>query len=182
MVKKPVINKHVGTDRGDKPDLKTIPPDSGPANFDVWVLLDAAHFAISRSRFLEIAQFGLTPEKAQILHVVLINGGAFPQSKISDFTMRQHHSVSSLINRMTKEGLLKKVKYPGDRAYTVLITKKGKDRYSKLTRESIEMVFSSLSDKDRQKLFLILNKILNKSRNLLGLDYEPPFLKSANQE
>jgi DNA-binding MarR family transcriptional regulator len=182
MIKNSAKNKFIGTDSHNSQVSKTIPPYSGPANFDVWVLLDAAHFAISRSRFLEIAQFGLTPEKAQILHVVLINGGAFPQSKISDFTMRQHHSVSSLINRMTKEGLLKKVKYPGDRAYTVLITKKGKDRYSKLTRDSIEMIFSTLSDTERKKLYSILHKVLDRSRNLLGLDYEPPFLKSTNQK
>ena len=151
-------------------------------NFELWVMLDSAHFAISRSRFLEIAQYGLTPEKAQILHIVQSNGGSLPQSKISDFTMRQHHSVSSLINRMIKEGILKKVKYPGDRTFTVLTTKKGQDRYNKLTRDSIDMIFSSLSAVERQKLTSLLRQLLDRSRDLLGLDYGPPFLKSSIQK
>jgi DNA-binding MarR family transcriptional regulator len=150
-----------------------------PSIFDLWVILDSAHFAISRSRFLEIAQFGLTPEKAQILHVLQSHGGAVPQSRFSDYTMRQHHSVSSLINRMIKEGLLKKVKYSGERTFTVLMTKKGKDKYSKLTRVSIDMIFSTLSNEDRQKLFSLLTHLLDKSRGLLGIDYEPPFLRES---
>jgi DNA-binding MarR family transcriptional regulator len=182
MVNKTVCKKTVESDKQGKYALEKDPGNGNPANFDIWVLLDGAHFAISRSRFLEISQFGLTPEKAQILHIVQINGGSFPQSKISGFTMRQHHSVSSLINRMTREGLLKKVKYPGDRAYTIHWTKKGKDAYGKLTRESIEMIFSTLTDKERQKLYSILHKVLDRSRSLLGLDYEPPFLKSTNQK
>jgi DNA-binding MarR family transcriptional regulator len=151
-------------------------------NFGIWVLMDSAHFTISRSRFLEIAQFGLTPEKAQILHAIESNGGSLTQSKISEFTMRQHHSVSSLINRMVKEGLLKKVKYPGDRTFTVIMTKKGLGKYSNLTHKSIDMILSSLTDKEKLALYALLEKLLNTSRNLLGLDYEPPFLKSDSKE
>jgi DNA-binding MarR family transcriptional regulator len=164
----------------DNSSLKT-KANNIPSTFDLWVILDSAHFAISRSRFLEIAQFGLTPEKAQILHIIQSNGGALPQTRLSDFTMRQHHSVSSLINRMIKEGLLKKVKYPGERTFTVLTTKKGKDSYNKLTRVSIDMTFSSLSTEDKQKLFSLLDRLLEKSRGLLGIDYEPPFLKVASR-
>jgi DNA-binding MarR family transcriptional regulator len=152
-----------------------------PSTFDLWVIMDSAHFAISRSRFLEIAQFGLTPEKAQILHILQTNANALAQSRLSDYTMRQHHSVSSLINRMIKEGLLKKVKYPGERTFTVLTTKKGKDKYSKLTRVSVDMIFSSLSAEERRKLFSLLSHLLDKSRDLLGIDYEPPFLKASRR-
>ncbi len=162
---------------------------SGPAkvshqagNFGIWVLMDSAHFTISRSRFLEIAQFGLTPEKAQILHTIESNGGSLTQSKISEFTMRQHHSVSSLINRMVKEGLLKKVKYPGDRTFTVIMTKKGQGKYKNLTHKSIDMILSSLTDKEKQTLYALLEKLLNTSRGLLGMDYEPPFLKPDSEE
>jgi DNA-binding MarR family transcriptional regulator len=151
-------------------------------NFGIWVLMDSAHFTISRSRFLEIAQFGLTPEKAQILHTIVSSGGSLTQNKISEFTMRQHHSVSSLINRMVKEGLLKKVKYPGDRTFTVIMTKKGQGKYKNLTHKSIDMILSSLTDKEKQTLYSLLEKLLSTSRSLLGMDYEPPFLKSDSEE
>ena len=64
-------------------------------NFDLWGVLTRTHQAISRSRFLEIAHIGLTPEKAKILHIVEINGGSIHQkqppakvvtSRLSEFT------------------------------------------------------------------------------------------------
>jgi DNA-binding MarR family transcriptional regulator len=175
------MNKAKKTLAGNSPPVKPL-RNLTADNFNIWVLMDSAHFTISRSRFLEIAQFGLTPEKAQILHTIQINGGSLTQNKISEFTMRQHHSVSSLINRMVKEGLLKKVKYPGDRTFTVIMTKKGQTKYGNLTRKSVDMIFSSLSDKEKLTFISLLEKLLDTSRSLLGLDYEPPFLKSISEE
>ena len=37
---------------------------------DLWVLLDQAHFAVTRSRLLELAQYDLTKEQAQVLYVL----------------------------------------------------------------------------------------------------------------
>jgi hypothetical protein len=78
---------------------------------------------------------------------------------------------------MEKVGLVKKVKVPKEKVFKVIMTKKGKDRFERVTRESIEMVFSSLSAADKRKFVLYLNQLQKKARSLLGLDYKPPFLK-----
>jgi DNA-binding MarR family transcriptional regulator len=144
---------------------------------DIWVLLDRTHFAVTRSRLLELAQFNLTKEQAQVLYVLRLFGGSATMTQIASFTLRQRHSVSTLVNRMEKAGLVKKVKVPKDKVFKVIMTKKGKDRYSRVTRKSLEMVFSSLSTADKRKLTLYLNQLQKKAHSLLGLDYKPPFLK-----
>ncbi len=143
--------------------------------FDLWGLLAHTNFAISRLRFLEIADAGLTPEKAKILHIIHISGGSIPQNKISDITMRRQHSVSDLINRMVKEGLINKIKHPQDHVFIVKMSKKGRERYHCLKRNTLNIIFSVLTPEDRQNLCLALNKLLSKSRRLLGLDFTPPF-------
>jgi DNA-binding MarR family transcriptional regulator len=157
------------------PDADTqFHPDS---DHDIWVLLDQAHFAVTRSRLLELAQFNLTKEQAQVLYVLRIWGGSATMNQIASFTQRQRHSVSTLVNRMEKVGLVKKVKVPREKVYKVIMTKKGKERYAKVTRHSIEMVFSALSAEDKRQFVIYLNRLQKKARSLLGLDFKPPFLK-----
>jgi DNA-binding MarR family transcriptional regulator len=143
--------------------------------FDLWGVLARTNNAISRSRFLEIAEGGLTPEKANILYIVQINGGSIPQNKVSSVTMRRQHSVSDLVNRMVREGLIIKTKHPESRAYIIKISKKGKEKYHNLKRDTLDTIFSVLTLEDRQNLSLVLNKLLVKSRSLLGLDFTTPF-------
>ena len=69
---------------------------------ELWVLLERARFAISRLRELELAQFGVTIEQASILNIITKNGGAVTAKDIEDVTMRQQHSISSLVNGMIK--------------------------------------------------------------------------------
>ena len=146
-------------------------------NFDMWVLLDNAHFAVSRARILELSQYNLTKEQAQVLYILLNSGGSATQTQISDFTMRQHHSVSTLVNRMNKDGLVNKDKDPTGKGFRIYITKKGRDRYRKVTGESMEMIFSSLSPDEIQQLTRYLEQLQQTARGLLGIDYKPPFLK-----
>lgn len=145
--------------------------------FDMWVLMDNAHFAIARSRFLEIAQYDLTKEQAQVLFVLQLYGGSATQAQIADFTMRQHHSVSTLVNRMCKEGLVSKVKEPGSKGFRIFITEGGKEKYARVTKDSVKMIFSSLTPSERRNLASSLSKLHRTARKLLGLDYKPPFLR-----
>ena len=151
-------------------------------NHEIWTLLDSAHFAISRVRLLEIAQYGLTKEQAQMLYIIQNKGGAATVSQIADFSMRQLHSISSLINRMVKAGLVKKVKSPKDKAFKIVMTRKGEEKYSKLTRESIDMTLAALSPADKERLIEYLNELQISARKLLGLDQKLPFLKARAGE
>ena len=63
---------------------------------------------------------------------------------------------------MEKVGLVKKVKVSKEKVFKVIMTKKGKDRYQSVTRDSIEMVFSSLSAVDKRKLRFVFKSVAEK--------------------
>ena len=102
-------------------------------------------------------------------------------TQISSFTMRQRHSVSTLVDRMEKAGLVKKLRVPNKKGYLVTMTKKGAERYEKVTARSIEMIFAPLSSGEKQNLVKCLTKIQTRARQLLGLDHNPPFLGPAKE-
>ena len=77
---------------------------------DLWCLLVRTWYAISRLRELELAQFGLTIEQSSILKIIYVRGGRSTAKELEYLTMRRQHSISTLINRMHKRGLIDKKK------------------------------------------------------------------------
>ena len=147
-------------------------------DFKLWVLLDQAAFAVARNRDLELKHYGLTPAQASVLYTLESNNGQATQNEISQFTMRQPHSVSTLINRMVDQGLVEKVQLPNSSRSLVSITKKGRNIYANTNRSSVEMIFSVLSEEEKELYSNLSEKILQKAINLLGINYKPPFLPS----
>jgi DNA-binding MarR family transcriptional regulator len=151
------------------PKISKIPNLVASDNFSLWKLLDHTRFMVSRSREMELAEFGLTPEQSHVLEILRQNAGKTTINEIVDITQRQHHSISTLINRMTKQGLVVKKKDLNDnRKYDVVITKKGKQLTNKMTTRSVEEVFSCLADAEKVELRNHLNCLLLKSYAVLG--------------
>ena len=144
---------------------------------ELWSLMDRTKFAISRLRELELSQFGLTIEQSSLLHILANQGGTTTVKEIESQTMRRQHSVSSLIKGMIKMGLVSKVKNPGERQFNIIITKAGQSLFENTAIESLETVFSSLIEKDKKHLAIILDSLLERSRYLLGIPFRPPFLQ-----
>lgn len=141
---------------------------------ELWSLLDRTRFAISRVRELELLQFGLTVEQSSILHLLSYPGRVTTARMIEDQTMRRQHSVSALIKGMTKMGLVNKVKNPGERQYRIILTPSGQSLFEKVTVESLEAILTSLSEKERDQMGILLNSLLERSRYLLGIPFKPP--------
>ncbi len=147
-------------------------------NFELWVLLDQTEEVISRARDLELDQYKLTQIQAKVLFMLTNqdNNGGMTLAEISKWLLREPHSVLSLINRMEKIGLVRRVKGPGDNKMRILLTDKARELYSQTTRRAISMIFSALSQEDKKQFQSYLKKLRNKARSLLGMDYKPPFL------
>jgi DNA-binding MarR family transcriptional regulator len=126
------------------------------SDLNLFVLLDSAAFLIARMRALELAKVGLTLEQAHVLHL-LNNTGSTTMREISHFNKRQHHSVSTLINRMIEAGLVYKVKEHNQRANQIKMTRAAKEKYVHITKDSITRVFSCLRTEEKQLLALYLN-------------------------
>ena len=145
-------------------------------DFDLWVLLEQSSFAVARARDLELNHYGLTPAQASVLYTLEKNNGQATQAEISQYTMRQPHSVSTLLNRMTALGLVKKVRESIGNKSRIVITEKGRKLYTSTKKSSIKMIFSILSKEEKEKLSYYLNSVRERARSLLGMDFKPPFL------
>ena len=150
--------------------------DSNVSYIDLWVLLDQTRDAISRAREMELSQYKITRVQASVLFMLLTQNKKIALSDISKWILREPHSISSLISRMERNGLVQKVREPDDDRIHVILTEKGRQIYSQVTWRSIEMVFSSLSREEKLALKSSLKKLRSKARSLMGLDYKPPFL------
>ena len=153
-------------------------------DFELGVLLERARSVYARMRELEIAQYGLTPEQAAILHVLLTKGGSAANDEIANTIVRQYHSVASIVSRMAKQGLVKKEKVKNRQKYIISITPKGADTYGRVSRNSIKMIFMDLSLDEKKQMIALMGKVIAKGRGMLGLDHVMPFLAedSPNSE
>ena len=140
------------------------------------LLLLAARTAL-KAREKELNQYGLTPEQAGVLFIIHFTDNSPTPAEISRRTIREPHSVSGLISRMEKRGLVRKVKDPNRKNLVrVALTEKGLQAYHRSTgREPIHRIMSCLSEKERQQLRSLLEKILDKALEQLGIDRRLPF-------
>jgi DNA-binding MarR family transcriptional regulator len=142
----------------------------------LWILFDRARSLISKAREIELVQYGLTPEKSALLSTLQTLGGKATHDEIADVLIRNYNSITILVNKMQKSGLVKKEKSTKGRKTIISITPKGKEIYENISTKSIEMAFSDLSPEDKQRLISILEQLITKGRFMLGMDYKLPFL------
>ena len=89
----------------------------------LWNLLQHSTSLLSRAREIELAQSGITMEQMSILQALLDCNGAATIDEIAAIIVRQHNSVSSIVNRMSKASLVKKEKRPRKKKYMIRILK-----------------------------------------------------------
>jgi DNA-binding MarR family transcriptional regulator len=141
-------------------------------NFDLWCSFFLAQNAMSRIRNLELAGIGVTPEQSGALHLLYKNGSS-TIGEMATTWLRQRNSVSTLMERMAKQGLVKKIKIPRQRDLEIQITPKGRemhDRIRQYTGQVFESVFTQFSEKDRQDFLRCLSIVLTSSREILDSD------------
>ena len=148
------------------------PFSDGDKDFDEWLLLNRARYAVYRARELELQRYGLTPEQSQILFVVRgLKEDATPAT-ISRETFLKSHTISAIVSRMEDKGLLKKTNdLKHKNQVRVSITKKGEEAYQLSSKRGpIHRVMNALSQTERKQLGPLLEKILFAASEELGLN------------
>lgn len=144
------------------------------ADHDLWMLLTHTRYAIYRSREKELLRYGVSPEQVGVLFIVQALGSRATPSTISRFILRQPHTVSALIERMTEKGLVKK-EHDLDKKNLVRVslTEKGEQIYEHSTRRGpIHRIMGILSPEERTQLGAILAKLQGQARKEIGIDRE----------
>ena len=100
-----------------------------------------------------------------------MHGGSLKMKEIPGLILRQPHSVYTLIKRMTTQGLVEKIKETDKNDVTIVLTKKGRDKFYKCTGFSLEKVFSTLSAEETGELIAYLERLKEEAQDLLNKLY-----------
>lgn len=147
--------------------------DTGTHNdefFILWVLVAQTRDALSKARHRELERFNINKERRAVLWCIQNNGGQATPVEIARQLFRELHSVTEMLNRMSKEGLIKRYKSSGRSRAIVRLTKKGLQVFNQsLYNETDKKIFSVLTKKERERLMASLWKVRNKALSELGI-------------
>lgn len=140
--------------------------------YQLWWLLVHVWRAIHKVRAKELRGHRITPEEAAVIFIIHNIGPATP-AEISRWVLREPHSVSRLVSRMERKGLVSKNRdLARKNLVRVALTEKGTQSYSALIKiESIQRIMSVLSEEQYQELYSCLEVLLNKAFEELGSKY-----------
>ena len=133
--------------------------------FQLWAIMMQASDLFQKARSKELHECGVTYRQAQVLFVLTANRGQSTMGELSKWLFRAPHTISILVDRMERDGLVTRQKGPNARSpMKIVITEKGKDLYEKCLKiESIREVLSVIAPEERERLFKSLGKIRTKS-------------------
>lgn len=138
----------------------------------MWTMLHQARDAIFKLREKELKKFGISTPKAEVLFTIEAIGYRATPTEISRHLLREFHSVSSILSRMEKEGLVKKVNdLNRNNLVRVYLTDKGRQVYHEaIKRETILKILSCLSETEGQQLASSLRKLRDEALKDLGIE------------
>jgi MarR family transcriptional regulator for hemolysin len=136
-------------------------PLSIDKDFNLWVLLNQAKDAVLKIREKELIQYGITAREAAALFIIQSIREKTTPAEIARWIFREHHTVTALLSRMERKGLVTKVKDSKRKSvWIVKLTEKGQNACRQsLKRESIHTAMSPLSGNERQQLESSLRKV-----------------------
>lgn len=145
----------------------------------LWTLLLRTRKIMYKAREKEHHQHGISLGSSGVLLTILRLGEKATPSAISRDLFLEPHSVSELLKRMEKEGLIKRTKDSKRRNLVhVELTEKGYDAHLESSeRESTNAIMSVLTYEEQLELWCLLAKLRASAIEYLGMedrDLYPP--------
>ena len=144
----------------------------------LWFLLHRTRDVVRSCEDQVFSEYGLTTEQYAVLSVMKLLGDPVRVSDIARGLEREPNSVSMMVDRMVKAGLVRRSRDRGDRrAVYVGITSKGENALKLAVPRGLEFIqeiLSPLSDEDRRTLISLLEMVKYKALEYLqlGVDVE----------
>jgi len=144
----------------DSPAYREYVPFGDP-HWNLYALVYWTHRALFEARRDEVMIFGITAMECALLTVVQGLGGSATPAEISRWMMRRRPTISGLLDRMERNGLVRRTEYPGNKKLKkVVMTEKGEDALRRAWRHDImHDIMSSLSEEEFRELWSLLEKL-----------------------
>jgi DNA-binding MarR family transcriptional regulator len=129
--------------------------------YNLRMLLYLTEEAVNKARLAQVLKKGLTRPDADLLFLVQSLGDSATPTELSRWLKRRPPTVSEHLDRMQAKGLLKRRVIRGNsKSKRVVLTKKGQEALQEAMEcDIIVSVMASLSDKEYQKLWRLLEKL-----------------------
>ena len=114
--------------------------------------MQSAHTVLKYADAHFYRQTGLSVIKFIVLQALAINNGSMRPSEIAEWTYRERHNITTLVDRLKKGGLVQTTRDNADqRSVSVVLTEKGRGTLNKaipVAKEIVNQVMSSISKDD----------------------------------
>jgi DNA-binding MarR family transcriptional regulator len=137
-------------------DLKTKRKEE--AQYDLWILMSRVYHMIAKIRNMEMGKYGILPIQSYMLYMIRAMGNATTPAQLSRFVYQQRNSVSDILKRMEKQGLVTKEKRSDvNGRILVKMTAKG-ERALELSQNRFHLnnIMSALDEEKRRELESLL--------------------------
>ncbi|MBM4444331.1 MAG: MarR family transcriptional regulator [Chloroflexi bacterium] len=130
-------------------------------NERMWVRLFATATVVQRARELELAKVGITPIQAGVLMILKTATRPVTPTQLARTLYREPHSMSALLQRMEKQGLIERTKDLEQRNLVrISITRKGEQTFKRQWAAKVTTsITSCLSDEEMEVLGTSLEKL-----------------------
>ena len=130
-------------------------------DYGLWVLLNQARDSIHRAREKELVKYGISSSQAAVLFISKVIDSEVTPSEISRWLLKEPHTVSAILSRMERQGLVKKARNTDKRRnINVAITKAGEQAFRNSEKiESIKDIMSCLNAEESKQLTVLLSKL-----------------------
>jgi DNA-binding MarR family transcriptional regulator len=127
----------------------------------MWVKLFATATVVERARELELAQIGVSTIQAGVLYLLKSTIEPVTPSQLARTLYREPHSMSALLKRMEKQGLIKRTKDLDQKNLVrISLTKKGEETFNRQWDAKVTTnITSCLSKKELDTLETCLEKL-----------------------
>ena len=135
----------------------------------LWGRLFLATTLVERAREVELSRVNISLIQAMVLYALKLSPEPLTPSKLARMLCREQHSMSALIDRMEKQGLIqKKHDLSPKNLVRVVVTEKGEEAFQRQRSvNAVSNITSSLTREEREALGSCADKLRVRAKELL---------------
>lgn len=143
-----------------------------------WTVLRQTWTVVNKVAETKLAKVGLTPEKAAVLWFCRDYPGTLTPAEIARLTFRENQTIAGLLNRMEKDGLVRRVpKRKGHPFTEVKLTAKGREACApgvEVYKKLITGLVSDMSEEEQEHLRKVLAGLRDKMMQEIHMELRKP--------
>jgi DNA-binding MarR family transcriptional regulator len=143
----------------------------------LWGRLFLATTLVQRAREVELSRVNISLIQAMVLYALKISPEPLTPSRLAKMLCREPHSMSALIDRMEKQGLIqKKHDLSPKNLVRVVVTAKGEEAFQRQrSAKAVTNITSSLTREEREALGSCADKLRLRAKELLRQMQPDPY-------